>query len=250
MLITLRTTAPSYDTVAPTDRRIRWTDRRQRPTESGHADRSGSGWQMKPTVTRRRALAAVGAGLTVGLAGCSGDGTDGGSGSDGGDGESSSYGGSGGGESDGGSSGGDGSKAFTFSVIGGAPDTFETLTVSVESATFTPVDGDDGPTLEGNGTSVDLTILEERDESDPLVEGEIPLGSYDAVTAAFAVEEATTADGSTAEFESTTVEQSLVIDDPVTVEASQFDASLSVYVSVRGEGPYRLESTGFKATGM
>jgi hypothetical protein len=217
---------------------------------------------MKEPISRRQTLATLGSGLVVGLAGCSGDGNDGSSGgsdgsTSGSDGSSGSSSDGTGGSSDGssGSGGSDGSdsegKSLTFTIKGGAKDSFETLVISLDSMTFQSADGGDSPTLQGSETTVDLTTLG-TEKSAPLIEGaQLPYGSYDTVTLEMTIEEAAKSDGSSPEFDSTTVEQSLVINDsPATVEESRFDANISVYVVVRGSGPYQLGSTGWQGTGL
>lgn len=217
---------------------------------------------MSRPVSRRRALATLGSGLLVGLAGCSND-TDGGSDetdeSNGTDEttDSSSTGTDENTGTDGSSSNGTDestgseTKSFTLNFYGGAPDSLETVVVSLDSVTLQSADGGDSPTFQGNETTVDLAALG-REKSDPVVDGaELPLGTYDAVTLDFTVEEATTTGGGSPTFDSTTVEQSLAIrGNPATVEASQFDATMTLYLSVQGEGPYNLESTGWQGTGM
>jgi hypothetical protein len=210
--------------------------------------------------SRRRALRWLGAGLTVAVAGCSGggdetttdDGPDGNGDSDstaGENGGTETADGNGDTKTPGGSSGD--TKPFTLTFLGGT-DNFETLEVSVNSVTFQPAnDETESVTLDAGGTTVDLATLD-GEESEPIIEEKpLPFGSYDTVSLDASVPTATTADGESVDVDTSNLQTSLVIqDDPATVEQSQFDANLSLYISPNASEPYELGLNGWQATGM
>lgn len=203
---------------------------------------------MTDRLTRRRTICALATASVAGLAGCSGGGSDATAtptDATAGDGDDSD--GSGGTATP--TPSGDG-KSLTATFRSGS-DTFETLVVAVSSVTFEPAEsGGSSATLDAGGTTVDLATSAE--ETDPFLDGAtLPYGTYDAVVLDAAVEEATLSDGSSATVETGEMRQSLVInDEPADVEPSRFDASLSLYPSIDGDGPYTLGVAGWRATGL
>jgi len=203
---------------------------------------------MTDETFRRRVLACVGSGLAVGIAGCSGGGGEDGDADDG-DGTATD-----------GTPGMDetteepadatatgGSKALTLEVLGRSD--FESEVITVESLTFVAAAADDdSPTLDV-GETADISDGEYQDAVVVADDLQVPYGTYESVEMTVTPGEIRDEEGAAVDVSGGTVSQSFtdIDDEPNTVEESGFDATLTLYLSIR-EG--RFEVTGYSSVGL
>jgi len=213
--------------------------------------------------TRRRALACLGAGFAVGLAGCSGGGggtTDDGDESGDGDEATSEPAAdttTGTGETTDGQSGSmatesiataaEGAKALTLKLLGNSD--YESEVLTVESLTFVAASADaESPTIEV-GETADVSEGEYQDAVVVADDLKVPYGTYESVEMTVTVEEVVDSSGSSVDVSGGTVSRTFMEldDEPNTVEESRFDATLTLYLSIRSG---QLEVTGYSATAL
>jgi len=200
---------------------------------------------------RRRVLACIGAGITVGLAGCSGDGgestADGES--DGGDGTATAPPGTDGATEE--QRGTDGAtedgRQLSLSLISSSE--YQSEVVTVESITFVAASADDesqtiavGETADISGTDIENPVTIADDLT-------VTYGTYEAVEMTLTPVEITDESGSSVDVSAGTVSRSFtdMMGEPATVEESGVDPSISLTLSVR-DGQY--EVAGFFNTGF
>jgi len=210
---------------------------------------------------RRRVLACIGAGVTVGLAGCSGDGgestADGES--DGGDGTATEPPGTDGAteeppgtdettEENRGTGGtAEDGKQLTLSLISSSE--YQSEVVTVESLTFVAASADDESQTIAVGETADIS---DTDLENPVTIADdltVTYGSYEAVEMTLTPVEIIDESGSSVNVSAGTVSQSFteLMGEPATVEESGFDPSISMTLSVR-DGQY--EVAGFFNSGF
>lgn len=218
------------------------------------AGRDGNGWcDMTDELSRRRIVTCVGTTLAVGIAGCSSDGGE----TEDGDDETATDDGMGT-ETTGGqmeptstersaTAPAEDTRPLTLELAGNSD--YESEVVTVESLTFAAASADDeSPTLQV-GETVDLSEGESRGGVTVADNLGVPYGTYDSVEMEISPEEVIDATGSSVDVSATTVSQSLTgfDDEPTTVTESQFDASLTLYLSIR-DGQY--VANGYAAVGF
>ena len=214
---------------------------------------------MTDETFRRRVLACVGAGIAVGVAGCSGGGGETTEDDEPEDSDETATGEPGTAETteDSGmveateepvddTTSSDG-RALTLNVLGN--EAYQTERVTIESLTFVAAEaGDDSATIEV-GQTVDISDGTSREPPTITEDLTVPYGTYESVEMTVTPGEIRDEEGAAVDVSGGTVSQSFteIDDEPNTVEESGFDATLTLYLDIRNG---QFEVTGYSAVGL